>query len=298
MNDEGLLRELFSGAFIERKFGDNFYFAHRSFLEFFVAKKLERAANEKLPLGVINTVVNEEIISFLKSGRSFRRFIDYVVTSMERYAGELKLILLEEMQRTFDREQYIRRPAAQQHVDLIFKVLPLYNPSDEEAALATFLELIKHDLPIRASQGGLTERSQDALYFVVDAILFYSSKSEFRSAIEQAISFLVSRVDFSYLRKSRQEGYIARTRVRRTNLFEYALVSFSSASIGGEREAASISIDFGRMFEDLSETRKPKITVANRGLPIAAGQFLYSLPVKTLALSPNDRDLFVDILRE
>jgi hypothetical protein len=41
MSDESLLRELFSGAFIERKFGDNFYFAHRSFLEFFVAKKLE-----------------------------------------------------------------------------------------------------------------------------------------------------------------------------------------------------------------------------------------------------------------
>ena len=64
--DEGLLRELFSGAFIERKFGDNFYFAHRSFLEFFVAKKLERSSREKLPLSVINAAINEEILSFLR----------------------------------------------------------------------------------------------------------------------------------------------------------------------------------------------------------------------------------------
>lgn len=298
INDEGLLRELFSGAFIERKFGDNFYFAHRSFLEFFVAKRLERASSERLALGVINTVVNEEILFFLKSGRSFRPFIEYVVTLMERYAGELKLILLEEMHRTFDREEYVRSPSAQQHVDLIFKALPLYDPSDEEKALETFVNLITQDLPSRASQGGFTERAQDAFYFIVDAILFYSSKPEFRSAIEQVASFLVSRIDFPYLRRARQEGFVARRRVRRAHLFEYALVSFSSATLTGAREDASISIDFGRMLEDLSEARKPKITVANRGLPIAAGQFLFIFPASGLPLSANDRDLLVDILRE
>jgi len=298
LSDESLLRELFSGAFIERKFGDNFYFAHRSFLDFFVARKLERASSERLPLSVINLVVNEEIIFFLKSGRSFRSFMEYVVSLMERYAGELKLILLDEIQRAFDREQYVRKPTAQQHVDLVFKVLPLYNPSDEPKALTTFLDLVKSDLPSRASEGGLIERAQNAFYFIVDAILFYSAKPAFKSAIQQVVAFLVSRIDFVHLRRARHEGYIARTRVTRSNLFEYAIVSFSRATMTGTYEDASISIDFGRMLEDLSEARKPKITVANRALPITAGQFLFSVPTNSLPISENDRELLVDILRE
>jgi hypothetical protein len=294
--DEGLLRELFSGAFIERKFGDNFYFAHRSFLEFFVAKKLERASRENLPLGVVNATINEEILSFIKAGRNIRSFVDYVVQAMARYAGELKLLLLKEIVEWSVREHSTR--LGQQHVDLIFKVLPLYDPADEQKALSTLITLINTDLPLRAQQGAVQERAENAFYFVLDAILFYLSKEAFRSAIEQVVDFLVSRTDFSFLRRSRQAGAVARNRVSRSNLFEYMLITFSNVSAASGRDGPLILIDFGRMFEDISESRRPKITVANRVTPIEAGQFVLSMPVALLKLAQADRELLVDVLRE
>jgi hypothetical protein len=297
--DEGLLRELFSGAFIERKFGDNFYFAHRSFLEFFVAKRLERSSREKLPLSVINAAINEEILSFLKSGKNIRSFIDYAVSAMARYAGELKLLLLEEISAQAARDQNRRSTSInQQHVDLILKVLPLYNPTDEEKALSTFITLLNEDLPAQAPRGAPLERAENAFYFIVDAVLFYLSKPAFKLAIEQVVVFLLSRTDFSFLRRSRQAGAVARNKVSRANLFEFMLVTFSNASATTGRDGPLIIIDFGRMFEDLRESRKPKITIANRTTSVEAGQFVWSMPAALIPLPPSDRELLLEVLRE
>lgn len=112
------------------------------------------------------------------------------------------------------------------------------------------------------------------------------------------MAFLVSRTDFPFLRRVRQEGAVARNMVTRSKLFEFALISFSSASANVGSDGPSILIDFGRMLEDLAESRKPKITVTNRAMPIATGQFVLSVPVSSFAISQQDRDLLVEILRE
>lgn len=297
--EDGLLRELFSGAFIERKFGDNFYFAHRSFLEFFVAKKLERSPREKLPLGVINAALNEEILSFIKSGRNVRSFIDYVVSSMARYSGELKLMLLLEISARVSRDSSLRTSSIdQQHVELVLKALPLYNPAEEDKALATFIALLNDDLPGRTRGGALLERAENAFYFLVDAILFYLSKPAFNLAIEQMVVFLLLRTDFSFLRRSKQAGAVVKNQVSRANLFEFMFVTFSSASANSGRDGPLIMIDFGRMFEDLRESKRPKITIANRTTPIEAGQYVWSMPAALIPLPVSDRELLVEVLRE
>jgi hypothetical protein len=79
LSDEAMYHEIFSGCFVERKFGDNYFFAHRSFLEFFVAKKLARSREDQLPLGVIDANLNPEILSFIYEGGLAEPFLDYVV---------------------------------------------------------------------------------------------------------------------------------------------------------------------------------------------------------------------------
>ena len=218
---------------------------------------------------------------------------------MARFSGELKLLLLEEIREQAVREQKRRSSSLnQQHVDLILKVLPLYNPTDEQQALSTFIALLNEELPARALKGAPLERAENAFYFIIDAVLFYLSKPAFRLAIEQVVAFLLSRTDFSFLRRSRQAGAVARSRVSRANLFEFMFVTFSNVSATTGRDGPLLIIDFGRMFEDLRESRKPKITIANRTTPIEAGQFVWSMPAALIPLPVSDRELLLEVLRE
>jgi len=294
-----LLREMFSGAFLERKFGENFYFSHRSFLEFFVAKKLEGASTEALTLGTVNSAINDEILYFIKSGPNFPKFVNYVVTSMSRYVGELKLSLLREIDGYMKATRYSRAELMkQQHVELLFKSLPLYEPSNEAEVLATFLKLVMEDLPTKAASGGMPERAQNAFYFILDAILFNLENGNFRDPIALVVKFLTSQIDTRYLSRTKAEESIPRLRLSRENIFEYVFLrSTSVAAESQQGKLPNLIIDFGKMFNEMAETRKPKIVVANRVAPIEPGRYLLVVPMDELDLTQGERENLASALR-
>ncbi|MCP1999006.1 NACHT domain-containing protein [Nitrobacter winogradskyi] len=298
-SDDGLLREMFSGAFIERKFGDNFYFAHRSFLEFFIAKKFENAEKSGLTLGTIDATINIEIVDFLRSGEHFSRFVEFALDQMRRYTGELKLMLLNVMHdfmtsTGYDKGQLMN----QQHIDLLFKSLPLYDVTNEASVLATLRTLVESDLPMRASEGGMHERGINALYFIVDAIIFNLNKIEFREVTFDTIRELMSQVSFAHLRKVKRAGGELRSAVRRANFSEFLIINCCRATAhNGPDGTPQLLVDFGRILNEIYETRRPKIVVANRTFPLDVGRFAIELPFMEFSMTPADWSLLIEGLR-
>ncbi len=122
---EGMYREIFSGPFVERKLGENYYFAHRSFLEFFVAKKLSRSREQKFSLGLISKNLNPEIISFMREGKLLTQFLNYALDAMQAFSGELEFYLLDAIQKYVDETG--KKPSDMQlSAEMILRYLFLY----------------------------------------------------------------------------------------------------------------------------------------------------------------------------
>jgi hypothetical protein len=188
---------------------------------------------------------------------------------------------------------------SQQHIELVFKALPLYDTEREDLALSVLSTLIADDLPMRAVDGGMHERGANAFYFILDAVIFNLHVPAFHDATIKLVKFLVSRVDFDHLRRVKREGGKLKRSATRLNLFEFILLNCSFATAeSGPDGLPQIMVDFGRMLNELSETRKPKITVANRNLPIEAARYFLTVPLATLEIPPPDSALLVEALRE
>lgn len=298
--DDALLRELFSGAFLERKFGDNFYFAHRSFLEFFVAKKLLESSSTgialasavRMTLGVINSSINQEVLEFLKSSGKFASFADFVIDSMNRYAGELKLILLVALaEQLSDKDRSSIK--SQQHIELLFKVLPLYEAKGDGEDIKVFASLIDSDL--RSKEVG---RAQTAFYFIVEAILFNLKSPLFGRLIAGVVNFLVNEVDYKYWRRGQFEPTMPKLRLSRENIFEYVFLksAFVAAEMDSNRQPV-LRVDFGRALNEMNETRRPKITITNRSTPVEPETYVWSVPVHELNLPDADQKTLIERLK-
>lgn len=73
---------------------------------------------------------------------------------MKRYFGELKLLLLHEIGQYLQASGYDRRSLmSQQHIELVFKALPLYDTEREDLALSVLTTLTQtaHHLLCRLS---------------------------------------------------------------------------------------------------------------------------------------------------
>jgi hypothetical protein len=295
--DDGLVRELFSGAFIERKFGNNFYFAHRSFLEFFIARELT-APKLQHALGTIDSVINEEILYFLKTSGRFDRFVSYAIVLMLRYVGELKLALVNAihdfLSESDERKATYLNMNAQQHIPLLFKVLPLYNTADDEAALAIFRSLLDSDL-----RTDMEERKQNAFYFIVDAILYNLQNPVFATAIADVVRAMAKDVKISALRARAIDNSLPRMRFARENLLEYGLLRYSNVAAElGQDGMPRLLVDFGRLHNELAEVRKPKITISNRKEAVLPNVYVYSISVAELPLSTADQRLLAQVIRD
>jgi hypothetical protein len=295
--DDGLVRELFSGAFIERKFGNNFYFAHRSFLEFFIARELA-APQLKHALGTIDSVINEEILYFLKTSGRFDKFVSYAMVLMLRFVGELKLTLINAihafLSESDDRKTTYLSAHAQQHIPLLFKVLPLYNAGDDQAALAVFRSLIDSDL-----RSDMEERKQNAFYFIVDAILYNLQNAVFAPAIADVVRAMAQDVKINDLRARAIDNSLPRMRFARENLLEYGMLRYSNVAAElGQDGMPRLLVDFGRLYNELAEVRKPKITVSNRKEAVLPNVYVYSISVAALPLSTADQRLLVQVIRD
>jgi hypothetical protein len=187
----------------------------------------------------------------------------------------------------------------QQHIDLLFKSLPLYDAEDQTAALATFKTLIEVDLPMRASEGGMHERGVNALYFFVDAIMFNLNIPQFRDATIDAIRQMISQVSFTHLRAVKRGGGRLKTAATRENFFEFVIMNCCNATAqSGPDGLPMLAVDFGRMLNEIFETRRPKIVVANRTFPIDVGRFTLDIPANVFGVERSDWSLLVEALRE
>ena len=295
--DDGILRELFSGAFIERKFGNNFYFAHRSFLEFFIARELA-APKLQHALGTIDSVINEEILYFLRTSGRFEKFVSVALQLMLRYVGELKLALVNAIHdfifETEERKAAYLSANAQQHIPLLFKILPLYNAANDSSALTVFRSLIDSDL-----RSDMEERRQSAFYFIVDAILYNLQNPSFASAIADVVRAMAMDVKISALRARSIDSSLPRMRFARENLLEYGLLRYSNVAAElGLDGMPRLLVDFGRLYNELAEVRKPKITISNRKEAVLPNVYIYAISVAELPLSAADQRLLAQVIRD
>jgi NACHT domain len=104
---DGVKRDLVSGSLLERKTGENYYFPHRSFLEFLVAQHISQNEWQLRNFPEISEALNPEVVAFLKeSGFESRiaewnavmndvqlplsaRFLDLVAWGLNRVHAEM-----------------------------------------------------------------------------------------------------------------------------------------------------------------------------------------------------------------
>lgn len=300
-NEDGMLRELFSGAFVERKFGENFYFAHRSFLEFFVARKLLRSEDNRFSLGLINSSVNQEIIEFLKGSGQFDKFASYVVEQMQRYVGELKLPLVQEIRNNLEARRGLTGKDVQSHVQLLLKVLPLYEANETKSVIACLASVVGEDILTSGHERSAQsrERALNALYFVSDALLYDLRNPGYRDYLLNVVRFLVGNVDIKYWHSARMGTSVPRLRLSRENMFEFVFLrSTRVAAELGPSGLPTLLVDFGMIFSDLFETRKPNIVVSNRTGRVDPGQYVFPISAEELNnLETQERSMLLEVLK-
>jgi hypothetical protein len=69
---DGLKRDLISGSLLERKAGDRFFFPHRSFIEFLVARRICTETWTARTLEDVSLALNAEIADFVRESGSVR----------------------------------------------------------------------------------------------------------------------------------------------------------------------------------------------------------------------------------
>jgi hypothetical protein len=295
ITEEGLLRELFSGPFVERKFGENFYFAHRSFLEFFVAKKLVTGRAAGLSLSLINMAINEEIMQFIRVSGRFPNFADYVIELLYRYSGEIKLTLIREISKYVESNAKARSKADfQRNVDLLFTSVPLYESARPNIMAECF------DVLLNELESTERENAQTALYYLVDVLLFGLKSPEFKNYLDQICRCLAANVDIAYLRAGKAQFAALSLRFSRQNIFEYVFLRAARVAAEVDRTGAqTVLVDFGRILADLSEARKPKIVIANRATAVEVNAYVYSISFDELfpKIVGEERAVLIDTLR-
>lgn len=105
-DDEGVTRDLLAGSLLERKTGEKYYFPHRSFLEFLVARHMATSEWTSRDVGELSESVNPEIAAFLKeSGQhvkiaTWANLIDHVEAPLSLRFIELVAWAMNESGRT------------------------------------------------------------------------------------------------------------------------------------------------------------------------------------------------------
>jgi hypothetical protein len=57
-------------------------------------------------------------------------------------------------------------------------------------------------------------------------------------------------------------------------------------------------VDFGRVLNEIFETRRPKIVVSNRTFPIDVGRFTLEIPASMFDVEASEWSVLVEALRE
>jgi len=249
-----LYREIFTGSFLERKFGQNYYFSHRSFLEFFVARRLERAEKHEIPVPSIFKSINPEILAFLRQSPGYTEFLTYVDRGMQRFSGEIPHLMLEEVF-TF------RENKGLVDVQLPIQILLRYYG---------FLRADSLDVPalVRAIEVDLSARNQEhretALYF---ALLILKVRYD-RTVLISLLRTLAKSVQWPYRAGTSAEMNMPKYSFSRQNIGEYVFVKFSRIAAEMARDGQPlVSFDYAKAFDEVRDKRSPKIIIGEAAYP-------------------------------
>ena len=294
LSDEAMQREVFSGSFIERKHGDNFYFAHRSFLEFFVANTLSRARLKGLSLGVIDRALNPEILGFVQEGGHGPEFLDYVVQLMNRFAGELDHILLRAVRERLGPGPHDTR-LVQPAVDLVLNYLFVYEGDFDADRVWRLSERFRTDL-----QSEVEERCDAAMFFVADVMRSVPDELVY-SLARAVLSHCAASVAWAYWqRRAGEEATMPVLSYTRRKLAEWAFLR--CARLAAERDSsgqAMVVIDLDRFYADLYEVRRPKIVPLGREPAAKAQNRVLRMRVSDVdtGVKPGERAAMLDVLK-
>lgn len=289
--DEAMCREIFSGSFIERKFGENYFFAHRSFLEFFVAKKFARSREESFSLGLINKNLNPEILAFMEEGKLAEAFLDNALQLMQRYSGDLQLYLLNALAVHVAKKR-LDLNELQIPVKLILKYLFIYE-GDVGAGVRRLMESLPGDW-----DSANREEAEGTLYFANDFIRLNLRDSQVRPLAELLVRNCMSRIKWSRRRYLEQPD-IPALRFSRDDLFEHVMLR--NGRLAAERDRSGnpvVSFDFERSFNDLYSARRPRIIVTGTEPATSAEPRPLRFPFASVAsgLSSAERSAALEVL--
>lgn len=248
-----LYREIFTGSFLERKFGQNYYFSHRSFLEFFVARRLEKAERLAIQVHSIFKNLNPEILSFLRQSPGYQEFLAYVDKGMQRYSGEISLPILEEV-------FLFREGKGLADVQLPIQVLLRYYGflRAEEIDVQALVRMITTDVGSKSQ-----EHRETAIYFT----LFLLRTRFQREVLVGLLRSLAKTVSWPNRAGTASGMNMTKYNYSRQNIGEYVFVRFARIAAEMSRDGNSIiSFDYARAFDEVRDKRLPKIVISGSGL--------------------------------
>ena len=247
-----LYREIFTGSFLERKFGQNYYFSHRSFLEFFVARRLEKAERVGIQISSIIKNLNPEILSFLRQSPVYQEFLAYVDRGMQRYSGEISLPILEEMF-LFRKERGL--VDVQMPIQLLLRYYGYLRT--EQMDVPALVQMITSDLSSKNQ-----EHRETAIYFA----LFLLRARFDREVLVALLKLLAKTVSWPTRVKTATGMSMSKYTYSRHNIGEYVFVRFARIAAEKSREGNPIIVfDYGRAFEEVKDKRLPKIVIGGPG---------------------------------
>ncbi|NEK15042.1 NACHT domain-containing NTPase [Rhizobium leguminosarum] len=253
---DAIYREIFTGSFLERKFGENYYFSHRSFLEFFVAGRLEKAESHQITVQSVFKNINPEILVFLKQSPGYQDFLAYVYKGMQRFSGHIPLLFLEEI---YTYRSETGAADAQTGIQLLLKYFGFLRSEDFDTA--AYVRSVRTDL---ASTN--QEHRETALYFAL-YVLRLRYDWEGLLALLQTLAASVS--------WPARAGTVAgmnmtRYTFSRSNIGEYVFVRFARIAAERSRDGKPVvTFDIARAYDEVKDKRPPKIDIEGnlQGLP-------------------------------
>ncbi len=127
-------REVLIGGLIESKGSDGFYFSHRSFQEFLVAKYLTTEQSESEEIETLSNTITPEICSFIEESPLRDEFANRLFFNLKEYKGELTLQLVNIVAKYYSFDANNKPNSTWQHLIFIIKSYSDTNKAPHEIA--------------------------------------------------------------------------------------------------------------------------------------------------------------------
>lgn len=252
-----LYREIFSGSFVERKLGEKYYFSHRSFLEFFVARRIENADKNEIQLQGICKNINPEILEFIKQSGNFEEFLSYAFEKMQRFSGEIPQLLLDEV---IENSNYQKPTFVQLPILMLFKYYAFATGKNNE------LERVTSDV-LEDLNSKNQEARETALYFFLDGLKAITLENISADIIAPIIKQIAESVNWHQFR-DKPSHHLSLPKYNYSRESIGAFIFLRACRIAAEKANNGkddiLVFDVSKAFSEIHELRAPKIIIAGQ----------------------------------